>query len=301
MSPETTLDKRHDIITGEQRQVTGVREPGRGAESVKAGRSVSKSTGATLGDRLPSVLYLLVSIGLLAILWQTLSWLLGASVLPSPWVAVSEIRYSHEQGYLWSDIGVTAYRVFGAFLIALTVSVAAGALLGRSRTAERLFGQWVTIGASIPALVYVVVVYLAVGLNNRAAMVGTALVVAPVMTFAIWDGMRAINPEFQEMARAFRMPKPTILRRVILPQTTPFVFTAARSGLSLTWRIMIFVELLGLSSGVGYRIQYWYSLFNMERVLAAAIPFIALMLAFEFGVLRPLEDWVFRWRKAELH
>jgi hypothetical protein len=33
--------------------------------------------------------------------------------------------------------------------------------------------------------------------------------------------------------------------------------------------------------------------------MAAAIPFIGLMLAFEFGVLRPIERWVFRWRRSE--
>jgi hypothetical protein len=37
----------------------------------------------------------------------------------------------------------------------------------------------------------------------------------------------------------------------------------------------------------------------MNRVIAAALPFIVLMLAFEFGVLRPLERFVFRWRRAE--
>jgi ABC-type proline/glycine betaine transport system permease subunit len=86
---------------------------------------------------------------------------------------------------------------------------------------------------------------------------------------------------------------------VVLPQTMPFIFTAARTGLSLTWRIMIFVELLGRQSGVGYRIQYFYNLVDMNRVVAAALPFVALMLAFEFGALRPLERFVFRWRRTE--
>ncbi len=89
------------------------------------------------------------------------------------------------------------------------------------------------------------------------------------------------------------------MRLVILPQTMPFIFTAARTGLSLTWRLMIFVELLGRSSGVGYRIQYFYNLVDMKRVMAAALPFIALMLLFEFCALRPLERWAFRWRRAE--
>jgi len=179
------------------------------------------------------------------------------------------------------------------------VSLVMGALLGRLPIAERLFGPWVTIGASIPSLVVIVVIYLAVGINDHAAMIGTALIVAPAMIYAVWDGVRAINPELQEMARTFAVPKHIILRRVILPQTAPFIFTAARTGLSLTWRIMIFVELLGRSSGVGYRIQYYYNLVDMNRVVAAAVPFIGLMLAFEFGVLRPIERFVFRWRRSE--
>ena len=60
-------------------------------------------------------------------------------------------------------------------------------------------------------------------------------------------------------------------RRVILPQTTPFIFTVAHTGLSLTWRLMIFVELLSRSSGVGYRIPYFYNLADMKRVMAAAL------------------------------
>jgi NitT/TauT family transport system permease protein len=173
-------------------------------------------------------------------------------------------------------------------------------LLGRSRVAERLFGPWVTIGASIPALVFIVVAYLAGGLSDLSAMIGAAFVVSPSMTYIIWDGMKAINPELTEMARAFHIGTGPILRRVILPQTLPFVFTAARTGLSLTWRIMIFVELIGRSSGVGYRIQYWYNLFNMQQVLGVAASFCVLMLLLEFVVLRPLERYFFRWRRAEI-
>ena len=250
-------------------------------------------------DRLRSGFYVIASLFLLALVWQAVSYLVGADVLPGPIASILAVEQSNREGYLWSDIGITAYRVVGAFLMALVAALVIGALLGRSRLAERLFGPWVTIGASIPSLVVIVIVYLSVGVNDHAAMIGTALIVAPPMIFAVWDGIRAINPELQEMARAFAIPKFTILWRVILPQTTPFIFVAARTGLSLTWRLMIFVELLGRSSGVGYRIQYFYNLVDMKRVVAAALPFIALMLLFEFCVLRPLERRVFRWRRAE--
>jgi NitT/TauT family transport system permease protein len=255
---------------------------------------------SSLAGGVCSALYLVASLFLLALAWQAASYLAGADVLPGPVASILAVEESSREGYLWSDIGITAFRVAGAFAIAFVAALAAGALLGRSRPAERLFGPWVTIGASIPSLVVIVVVYLTVGVNDHAAMIGTALIVAPLMTFPVADGIRAINPELQEMARAFAIPKFMIFRQVILPQTRPFIFTAARTGLSLTWRLMIFVELLGRSSGVGYRIQYFYNLVDMRRVMAAALPFIALMLLFEFCVLRPLERRAFRWRRAEV-
>jgi NitT/TauT family transport system permease protein len=279
---------------------TAERAPGAPAEvALPDSHAAASAGGRPSADHLANAMYLLCSLGLLVLAWQAVSWIVGADVLPGPWASLATVGTVQSEGYLWSDIGVTAYRIAGAFAIALVTSLVAGTLLGRLKIAERLLGPWVTISASIPSLVVIVVIYLAVGVNDRAAMIGTALIVAPAMIFAVWDGVRAINPDLQEMARSFAVPRHIILRRVILPQTAPFIFTAARTGLSLTWRIMIFVELLGRSSGVGYRIQYFYNLVDMNRVVAVAVPFIGLMLAFEFGVLRPIERWVFRWRRSE--
>lgn len=260
-------------------------------------RSRRHLAGATAGLR--SAAWLAGSLVLLLAFWAAISALVGKDVLPGPVESIAAVGESWRDGFLWSDIGITAVRIAGAFAISLAVSIIAGVALGSSRLAEGLFGPWVTIGASVPSLVFIVVIYLAVGVTDRAAMLGTACVVAPMMTYAVWDGMRALDPTQQEMARAFRAPRLMILRRVVLPQTAPFIFTAARTGLSLTWRIMIFVELLGCSSGVGYRIQYFYNLVDMKRVIAAALPFVVLMLAFEFGIVRPFERRIFRWRPEQ--
>jgi len=260
--------------------------------------TASKNSTGYVGRYFPSVtVWPFLSAILLLILWQGLSILIGAEVLPGPVNSMQAIAEAHRSGYLWSDMAITISRVLGAFVLSLIFSIAVGTTLGSSRVAERLFGPWVTIFASIPALLFIVIVYLAVGLNDFGAILGACFVVFPLMTFGVWDGMRSLDPELQEMANAFGIKKSVTLRRVLVPQTLPFIFTVARSGLAFTWRIMIFVELLGCSSGVGYRIQYWYSLFDMKNVLASALPFIAFMLALEYGVLRPLEKWVFRWRK----
>src|SRR5262249_3160912 len=121
-----------------------------------AGLGAVASGPRSTADRLRAGLYILASLVLLALVWQAVSYGVGADVLPGPIAAVLAVEQSHREGYLWSDIGITAFRIAGAFLIALAAALVIGALLGRSRLAERLFGPWVTIAASIPSLVVIV-------------------------------------------------------------------------------------------------------------------------------------------------
>src|ERR1700688_4024194 len=86
--------------------------------------------------RVQAGLYVAASLVLLGLAWQAVSTFVGAQVLPGPIASILAIRQSASEGYLWSDIAITAYRIVGAFAIALVISVVAGALLGRVRLAE---------------------------------------------------------------------------------------------------------------------------------------------------------------------
>jgi NitT/TauT family transport system permease protein len=99
------------------------------------------------------------------------------------------------------------------------------------------------------------------------------------------------------MAESFRMTRWRTLRHVVLPQLSPYVFAAARNGLSLIWKIVLVVELLGRSNGVGFRIQVYFQLFDVTRLLAYTLAFILVMQAFEWSVMQPLERRANRWRQ----
>jgi NitT/TauT family transport system permease protein len=246
-----------------------------------------------------AVVYPLVSVLLLLGLWYGLSALVTPRVMPTPGMTIRTFFVVLGEGYIFSDIAITFARILGTFTLSMLIGIAVGSALGTVAWFRNIFNLWVMLAASTPSLLYIVVVYLVLGLTDLAAIVGAALVVAPVITFNVWQGMKSLDPGLSEMARAFRVPRWMTFRRVLFPQTLPFLFAAARLGLTITWKIMIFVELLGRSSGVGYRIQQWYELFNMERVLVSALPFVALMLLFEVLVVRTLERWLFRWAREE--
>jgi NitT/TauT family transport system permease protein len=57
------------------------------------------------------------------------------------------------------------------------------------------------------------------------------------------------------------------------------------------------VELLGRSNGVGFQISLFFSLFDVASIIAYTIAFVAVVQLIEFGVLRPLDRYVVRWRR----
>ena len=99
------------------------------------------------------------------------------------------------------------------------------------------------------------------------------------------------------MAQSFHMSRWRTLRHVTLPQLTPYVFAAARSGLALIWKIVLVVELLGRSNGVGFQIQIYFQLFDVTLILAYTLAFILVVQLIEWTILQPLERWATRWRR----
>ncbi len=88
----------------------------------------------------------------------------------------------------------------------------------------------------------------------------------------------------------------TRLRHVLIPQLTPYIAAATRAGLSLVWKIVLVVELLGRSNGVGFEIGIAFQLFDVALLLAYALPFVGVMLAIETFLVQPIERHVSRWR-----
>ena len=58
----------------------------------------------------------------------------------------------------------------------------------------------------------------------------------------------------------------------------PYFAAATRAGLSLVWKIVLVVELMGRPNGVGFEINTAFQLFDVPLLLAYALPFTAIML-----------------------
>jgi len=238
----------------------------------------------------------LLSIALLLAAWFVASHFAGERLLPTPQAVGLAILNEARSGALAFNLGVTLARVAVSFAIAMALGSVIGVWMGRNRWADRLGDPWLVALLNMPALVIIVLAYVWGGLTETAAIAAVALNKLPIATVTVREGTRALDRTLDEMAAVFRMGRWTRLRHVVLPQLAPYLATAARSGLSLVWKIVLIVELLGRPNGVGFEIGVAFQLFDVTRILAYTLVFIAVMLTVEALLVQPFERRVSRWR-----
>ncbi|WP_120634964.1 ABC transporter permease [Ruegeria sp. EL01] len=241
----------------------------------------------------------ILSIGGLVALWIVAGFLTDdPQILPQPWDLVPRFQQELASGELLRNLWATLLRVIWAFALAMTLGTAIGLAMGRSPAVNRWLDPWLVIFLNLPALVLIVLCYLWIGLTEAAAITAVTLNKIPNVATILREGGRALNPDLDAMAQVYRIPWLTRMRHVIIPQLAPFIAAASRSGLSLIWKIVLVVEFLGRSSGVGFQIHLYFQLFDVAMVLVYAFSFIAVMLLVEWLVLQPSERKARRWRAA---
>lgn len=244
-------------------------------------------------------LILAASLAAFVLFWAALAALRAdPRILPGPWRVAQEIAAEAASGALAQHVGATLARVAVAFVLAMTLGSALGLLLGRTPRLDRWADPWVVIFLNLPALVVIVLCYLWIGLNEVAAIIAVTVNKTAMVLVTVREGARTLDRGVDEMARVYRMGPLARLSHVVLPQLAPYMAAAARNGLAVIWKIVLVVEFLGRSDGVGFMIHLRFQLFDIAGVLAYAVAFVAVMLVIDYGAIQPWERRAARWRVA---
>ena len=233
----------------------------------------------------------------LVLLWWAAAGTWQSRALPTPVAVWQTLVAEAASGDLFFHLGATLGRVVLAYLVAMTVGTAIGVFLGVSRRADRFFNPWLILFLNIPALVVIVLSYIWFGLNEAAAIGAVAVNKIPNVTVTMREGARAFDAAYADLARVYRLGPVERLRHILLPQLQPYLAAASRAGLALIWKIVLVVELLGRSNGVGFQISLYFQLFEVAGILAYTLAFVVVMLAVEFALVQPLERYASRWRR----
>ena len=229
--------------------------------------------------------------------WQGFAFYLDDYTLPLPLTVAHVLIEQITSGELPYHLGITLLRLVVSFTIAMLLGCAVGIVLGRNQKLDAFFDNWLVIFLNVPALVTIILCYVWFGLAESAAILAVVINKFPNVVVTIREGTRALDQDLLEMARCYHFNKRKTFTHVIWPQLHPFVMAATRSGLALIWKIILVVELLGRSNGMGYQLHIFFQLFDVASILAYTVAFVTIIQMIELLVLKPLDRKAKRWRR----
>jgi NitT/TauT family transport system permease protein len=171
--------------------------------------------------------------------------------------------------------------------------------MGRFKVVNRIFDPLLIMLLNIPALVVIILLYIWFGLVEAAAVAAVIINKMPNVAVTLREGARMYDPELEEMAIAYKFSFKQKFLNLWWPQLFPYVMVATRSGLALIWKIVLVVELLGRSDGVGFQLHLAFQVFDVATILAYSFAFIAVVQMIEWFGLQPLEKYATRWQRGD--
>ncbi|WP_087001879.1 ABC transporter permease [Rhizobium sullae] len=233
----------------------------------------------------------------LCLLWNLAAGIWPSRVFPPPIEVWRVLVKEAASGDLAYHLAMTLFRVAAAYVVAMLAGSVIGVLLGTHRRADSFFNPWLILFLNLPALVVIVLAYIWFGLTEAAAISAVAINKIPNVVVTMREGARALDPRYAEMAKVYRLSPLDRIRHILMPQLQPYFAAASRSGIALIWKIVLVVELLGRSNGVGFQIYLHFQIFDVAAILAYSLAFVAIMLLIELFLVQPFERHATRWRR----
>jgi ABC-type nitrate/sulfonate/bicarbonate transport system permease component len=187
--------------------------------------------------------------GAILVVWQVTAVVKGEFFLPTLQQTARGFVEIFTEGYASTLLG-TLQQLFVGFLLALVIAIPVGALMGRFRFVEDVLAPYVNTLFVTPkqALLPIIIVAVGIGFWYRTWVVILFAVFFPIINTAA--GVRYVDRELRETARAFQTGRWRMFTRIYLPAAAPFVVAGIRLGFGMAMKGMVIAE-LWIFSGAG--------------------------------------------------
>ena len=218
-------------------------------------------------------------------------------IMPGPPRVWEALKMLSGSGDLWHNLAITLGRVATGFLLATAIGLPLGIVLGANKRLGEFFEPIIPVMNTVSSAIWAIFAIIWFGVSNATTIFVVFMTAMPLIITNVWQGTRGVNADFIELAHTLRMPSHKVMVKIYLPTILPYFFSGARLAFGFGWRVSLVAETLGSSSGVGYRLRQAADLIQTDQVFAWTITLVVMMAALEMGVLRPLENHLFRWKK----
>jgi nitrate/nitrite transport system permease protein len=150
--------------------------------------------------------------------------------------------------------------VFAGFLLALFIAVPLGIFIGLSLTLKSAFNWFIQIFKPVSPVVWYLLVFmivktLLIDSNEDSSFtisfisVGFCSMWATLVNTAM--GVSTVDKDYINVAKVLKLGTFQKIFKVVLPSSLPLIFTGLKITLSVAWMVLIAIELLAQSPGLG--------------------------------------------------
>jgi len=252
------------------------------------------------GERSTAAISVATGLAILALWWAVSALnLVPHLFLPRPDEVLRQAGIVYRDGYAGASLGEHVYaslfRIVVAALIAVSLGIPLGLLMGLNRWAKGVLDTPIEFYWPLPPLSYLplMIIWLGIGETSKITLLVLAMF-APIC-LAAEAGVRSLPIERVNAARSLGASRLQLFIDIVLPSALPEILTGIRIALGVGWGTLVAAELIASTRGIGFMIMS-ASQFLATDVVFVGIGIIAIC-AFAFSAaIRFLETVLVPWK-----
>lgn len=225
-------------------------------------------------------------------------WILSAGSTAIYYPSLETILSALRDVWFWdrftSDALPSLWHLGLGYSIGVLAGVAVGIPLGLMPRSARAMAPLLETMRAVPAIALVPAALLILG-------IGATMQISVIATGAIWsvllntvDGVRAIDPTVNDVARTYGLRRRDRLFRLILPAASPQIVAGMRTAVSISVVTVVVSEIIGATNGIGFQLLAAQRAFDLPGMWAAMVllGLLGYLLNVVFGVFeRTVLGW----------
>jgi NitT/TauT family transport system permease protein len=228
--------------------------------------------------------------------WSLLSWRYGAYVLPSPRSVLVGLVEIVRTGEVWTHTAASLVRIVVGFGAAVAVAVLMGLGAFLSRTLRTVVQDALAVLNSTSVFVWIVISLIWFGLSNWAPIFTTFMITLPVVASNLVEGVASVDRRLLEMGDVYRLSGGEKFTAIVIPSTVPYLVAGMKVGFGLALKVSVVAEIFGVTTGIGYIMNYSREILATRMVFAWALVMILVMTATDKLVFDAVSRRLARWR-----
>jgi NitT/TauT family transport system permease protein len=237
-----------------------------------------------------------VAIGLLAA-WEGAArvGVIDPFFFSSPSAIAAVLAQQFSRGTIWKHLIVTFQEATGGLILGFLAGAALAWLAVRSQLVADLLEPVLLLLNAVPRIVLAPIFVMWLGLGPSSKIAVSFFLVFVVIFFAVYSGIREVDPTLVERMVVLGGSGWDILREVYIPSVASWVFSSLRVAVGFAFTGAIVGEFVGSSAGLGYLMNFATGSQNAS-LLMATVTLIMAFIALLFAVLERVETRLMAWK-----